>query len=135
MSTSDRSFAWALRDNFAMAGRNLTAMRRVPQVLVFGLVQPVIFVFMFRYVFGGAIKITGMSYVNYLMPGIFVQTVTFGAINTAIGLADDKGSGLLERLRSLPMSRSAVLGGRVMADTTRNVLIVLLMVEIGRADV
>ena len=131
MSTSDRSFAWAIRDNLAMAGRNLTAMRRVPQVLVFGLVQPVIFVFMFRYVFGGAIKITGMSYVNYLMPGIFVQTVTFGAINTAIGLADDKGSGLLERLRSLPMSRSAVLGGRVMADTTRNVLIVLLMVAVG----
>ena len=131
MSTSDRSFAWALRDNLAMAGRNLTAMRRVPQVLVFGLVQPVIFVFMFRYVFGGAIKITGMSYVNYLMPGIFVQTVTFGAINTAIGLADDKGSGLLERLRSLPMSRSAVLGGRVMADTTRNIFIVLLMVAVG----
>lgn len=131
MSANDRSFTWAVKDNVAMMWRNLTAMRRVPQVLVFGLVQPVIFVFMFRYVFGGAIKVTGMHYVDYLMPGIFVQTVTFGAINTAIGLADDKGSGLLERLRSLPMSRSAVLGGRVMADTTRNTLIVVLMVAVG----
>ena len=122
---------WAVRDTLAMTRRNLTGMVRVPTVLVFSLVQPVIFVFMFRYVFGGAIKIPGRDYVDYLMPGIFVQTVTFGAINTAIGLADDKGSGLLERLRSLPMSRSAVLGGRVMADTTRNVVTVVLMLLIG----
>jgi ABC-2 type transport system permease protein/oleandomycin transport system permease protein len=106
-------------------------MRRVPQVLVFSLVQPVIFVLMFRYVFGGAIQIPGRDYVDYLMPGIFVQTVSFGAINTAVGLADDKGKGLLERLRSLPMARSAVLGGRVLADTVRNVAIILLMVVIG----
>lgn len=130
---ADGGIAWAVRDTFAMAGRNLTAMRRVPQVLVFSLVQPVIFVLMFRYVFGGAISIPGESYVDYLMPGIFVQTATFGAINTAIGLAEDRGKGLLERMRSLPMARSAVLGGRVLADTTRNVVIVLLMVAIGLA--
>ena len=86
---------------------------------------------MFRYVFGGAIKIPGRSYVDYLMPGIFAQTVSFGAINTAVGLAEDRGKGLLERLRSLPMSRGAVLGGRVLADTLRNFVIVLLMVAIG----
>jgi ABC transporter DrrB family efflux protein len=88
-------------------------------------------VLMFRYVFGGAIKIPGQSYVNFLMPGIFVQTVTFGAINTAVGLAEDRSKGLIERLRSLPMSRSAVLAGRVLADTTRNAAIVLLMLIIG----
>lgn len=131
VGTSDNSLGWAVRDTLAMTGRNLTAMRRVPQVLVFSLVQPVIFVFMFRYVFGGAIKIPGRSYVDYLMPGIFAQTVSFGAINTAVGLAEDHGKGLLERLRSLPMSRAAVLGGRVLADTVRNVVIVLLMVAIG----
>lgn len=123
--------AWALRDTLAMTGRNLTTMRRLPQVLVFSLVQPVIFVLMFRYVFGGAIKIPGRSYVDYLMPGIFVQTVSFGAINTAIGLAEDKNKGLLERLRTLPMARSAVLSGRVLADTVRNVFIVSLMLAIG----
>lgn len=131
VGTSDGGLGWAIRDTLAMTGRNLTAMRRVPQVLVFSLVQPVIFVFMFRYVFGGAIQIPGQDYVDYLMPGIFAQTVSFGAINTAVGLAEDKGKGLLERLRSLPMSRAAVLGGRVLADTVRNTVIVLLMVLIG----
>ena len=122
---------WAVRDTLAMTWRNLTVMTRLPQVLVFSLVQPVIFVLMFRYVFGGAIEVPGRDYVDYLMPGIFVQTVSFGALNTAIGLAEDKNKGLLERLRSLPMSRSAVLGGRVLADTVRNVLIIVLMILIG----
>jgi ABC transporter DrrB family efflux protein len=133
LSEPGSGLRWALRDTSAMVGRNLTAMRRLPQVLVFSLVQPVIFVLMFRYVFGGAINIPGVSYVDYLMPGIFVQTVSFGAINTAIGLAEDKNRGLLERLRTLPMARSAVLGGRVLADTARNVFIVLLMLAIGFA--
>ena len=123
---------WALRDTQAMMWRNLTMLRRVPQLLVFAIVQPLIFVFMFRYVFGGAINsVPGVPYVDYLMPGIFVQTVTFGAINTAVGLAEDKNKGLLERLKSLPMSRSAVLGGRVLADTARDIVIVVLMLTIG----
>ena len=126
-------FVWAVRDTRAMVWRNLTVIRRVPQLLVFALIQPIIFVLMFRYVFGGAIQAPGGSYVDYLMPGIFVQTVAFGALNTAIGLADDKNKGLLERLKSLPMSRSAVLGGRVLADTTRNVFIVVLMLLVGFA--
>jgi len=126
-------FGWAVRDTLAMVWRNLTVIRRVPQLLVFSLVQPLIFVLMFRYVFGGAINsgIPGLGYVDYLMPGIFVQTVGFGAISTAIGLAEDKNKGLLERLQSLPMSRSAVLAGRVLADTTRNVLIVVMMLLVG----
>lgn len=124
---------WALRDTAAMTWRNLTTIIRVPQLLVFSLIQPIIFVFMFRYVFGGSINIPGVRYVDYLMPGVFVQTVTFGAINTAIGLAEDKNKGLLERLRSLPMSRWAVLAGRVLADSTRNVFIVVLMLAIGFA--
>ena len=126
-------FGWAARDTMAMVGRNLTVIRRVPQLLVFSFVQPLIFVLMFRYVFGGAIKVPGTPYVDYLMPGVFVQTVAFGAINTAIGLAEDRNKGLLERLQSLPMSRSAVLGGRVLADTSRNVFIVLLMLAVGFA--
>jgi ABC transporter DrrB family efflux protein len=125
-------FAWAIRDNLSMTWRNLTVIRRVPQLLVFALIQPIIFVLMFRYVFGGAIQAPGgIPYVNYLMPGIFVQTVVFGAINTAVGLAEDRTKGLLERLKSLPMARSAVLGGRVAADSVRNAVVVVLMIVVG----
>ena len=124
---------WAIRDTFAMTWRNLTTIRRLPQLMVFAVVQPIIFVLMFRYVFGGSISIPGVSYVDYLLPGIFVQTCAFGAISTAVGLAEDKGKGLLERLKSLPMARSAVLGGRVLADTTRNAGVVLLMLAVGFA--
>jgi ABC-2 type transport system permease protein len=114
-----------------MVARNLTVIRRVPQLLVFSLIQPMIFVLLFRYVFGGAIRVPGIRYVDYLMPGIFTQTVAFGAISTAVGLAEDRGKGLLERLRSLPMARSAVLGGRTLADAARNVVIIVLITLIG----
>ena len=91
-------------DSLAIAWRGLLTYRRVPQLLVFSSIQPVVFVLMFRYVFGGAIRIPGVDYVDYLMPGIFVQTTVFGAIGTAVGLATDVQSGLLERFRSLPMA-------------------------------
>ena len=95
---------------------------------MFSTIQPVIFVLMFRYVFGGAIKVPGgIPYVDFLMPGIFVQTVVFGALGTAIGLATDLKSGLLERFRTLPMARSAVLAGRTLADLSRNVFVIVLM--------
>ena len=98
-----RSALRPIRDATAAAGRNLIAYRRVPQLLVFSTIQPVIFVLLFRYVFGGAVQsLPGVPYVDYLMPGIFVQTTVFGAIGTAIGLATDLKSGLLERFRSLP---------------------------------
>lgn len=131
--SADNSFVWEIRDTLAMTRRNVIKKFRVPQILVFSMVQPVIFVFMFRFVFGGAIQIPGQDYVDYLMPGIFVQTATFGMISTAIGLAEDKGSGLIERLKSLPMSRSAVLSGRVFADTMHTVLITCVMLCIGYA--
>jgi ABC transporter DrrB family efflux protein len=121
----------ALRDMLAVTGRNLTSIRRVPQLLVFTLIQPVIFVVLFRYVMGGAIEVPGGSYVNYLIPGIFIQTVTFGALQTAIGMAADLKSGLLERFRSLPMSRSAVLAGRTTADLARNIVVVALIAGVG----
>ena len=125
---------WAVSDALAMTWRNLRGATRVPQVLVFSLVQPVIFTLLFRYVFGGSIRIPGVdNYVDYLMPGIFTQTVCFGAINTAIGLAEDRGKGLLERLRTLPMSRSAVLAGRTLADLVRNVVVAVLIIGIGFA--
>jgi ABC transporter DrrB family efflux protein len=103
----------------------------VPQLLVFSTIQPVVFVLMFRYVFGGAIRVPGTDYVDYLMPGIFVQTSVFGALATAIGLAADVKSGLLERFLSLPMARSAVLTGRTLADLGRNVFVVALMTGVG----
>ena len=121
----------AVRDALAITWRNLIGYRRVPQLLVFSTVQPVIFVLLFRYVFGGAIKVPGVPYVDFLMPGVFVQTVVFGSLATAIGLAADMKSGLLERFRSLPMARSAVLAGRTLADLTRNVFVVLLMIAVG----
>lgn len=121
----------AVRDMLAVTGRNLTAIRRVPQLLVFTLIQPVIFVVLFRYVMGGSISVPGSSYVNYLVPGIFIQTVTFGALQTAIGMAADLKSGLLERFRSLPMSRAAVLAGRTTADLFRNIVVVILIAGVG----
>src|SRR5438128_3495357 len=107
----------AVGDSLAVAWRNLIAYRRVPQLLVFSTIQPVIFVLMFRYVFGGAIHVPGIPYVDFLMPGIMVQTVVFGSMGTGIGLATDVPSGLLERFRSLPLARSAGLGERTLAAT------------------
>ena len=121
----------ALRDMLAVAGRNLTTIRRIPQLLVFTLIQPVIFVVLFRYVMGGAIHVPGVSYVDYLIPGIFVQSVTFGSLQTAVGLAADLKSGLLERFRSLPMARSAVLSGRTIADLVRMTFVVSLITAVG----
>ena len=125
--------AWWFWDAFAVAQRNLIAYIRVPQLLVFSTIQPVIFVVMFRYVFGGAIdtNIPNIPYVDFLMPGIFVQTVIFGSMAAAIGLATDLKSGLIERFQSLPMSRSAVLAGRTLADLARNVFVALLMTGVG----
>lgn len=131
LSTRRGALAAAWSDVMAVAQRNLIALRRTPQLVVFSTIQPVIFVLMFRYVFGGAIRVPGISYVNYLMPGIFVQTAVFGAVGTAVGLANDLKSGLLERFLSLPMARSAVLVGRTVSDLFRNVFVVALMAGVG----
>jgi ABC transporter DrrB family efflux protein len=124
----------AIGDAVTMAWRNLLNIRRNPQLLVFATVQPVIFVVMFRYVFGGAVQGSlpaGQSYINYLMPGVFVQTIVFGALTTAVGLADDLNKGLIERFRSLPMARSAVLVGRTFADLVRNFFVLILVCAVG----
>jgi ABC transporter DrrB family efflux protein len=121
----------AVSDALTIAWRNLVNLRRSPQLLVFATIQPVIFVLLFRYVFGGAIQVTGFRYVDFLMPGIFAQTITFGAINTGVGLAEDLNKGLIDRFRSLPMARSAVLIGRTVADIARNVFVITLMVIVG----
>jgi ABC-2 type transport system permease protein/oleandomycin transport system permease protein len=122
----------ALTDARTMTWRNLRAMTRVPEVIVFSTIQPIIFVLTFRYVFGGAVSSPkGVEYVDFLMPGIFVQTVAFGAMNTAIGLSEDLAKGLIERFRSLPMARSAVMTGRTIADMVRNLGVVILMILVG----
>jgi ABC-2 type transport system permease protein/oleandomycin transport system permease protein len=123
--------AWAITDSLAVAHRNVIAMTRRPQVLAFATIQPVLFVLMFRYVFGGAIHTPGTSYTDYLMPGIFVQTVMFGAQGTAVGMAEDLHNGLIERFRSLVMARSAVLTGRVLSDALVNMFGVILMLGVG----
>jgi ABC-2 type transport system permease protein/oleandomycin transport system permease protein len=121
----------AVRDTRAVVHRNLIHYIRVPQLLVFSTIQPIIFVLMFRYVFGGSIDTGPIPYVDYLMPGIFLQTVVFGSLATAIGLATDLKSGLMERFHALPMWTPAVLAGRTIADLTRNVFVVVLMMVVG----
>jgi ABC transporter DrrB family efflux protein len=121
---------WALDDALTITWRNLIAITRIPEALFFSTIQPIMFVILFRYVFGGAIQHVlppGVSYVNFMMPGIFVQAVMFGAVSTAVGLAEDLQKGLIERFRALPMARSAVLAGRTSADSFRNVLVVTVM--------
>ena len=121
----------AFTDALVIARRNLRRIARTPQLLVFSTIQPVMFVLLFRYAFGGSINVPGVKYVNFLMPGIFVQTVLFGGASTAVGLAEDMSKGIVDRFRSLPMARSAVLAGRTVADLFRNFFVVILMVVVG----
>ena len=126
------SLKWAVADALTITKRNLLKYTRIPTLLVFSTIQPVMFVVLFRYVFGGAITLpAGLSYVDFLMPGIFVQTVVFGSIAAAIGLATDMKSGLMERFHALPMSRAAVLTGRTTADMVRNAFVIVLMMIVG----
>ena len=125
------ALVWALADAWVLAKRRLTQIPRIPDELVFATIQPIMFVLLFRYVFGSAINVPGVSYVDYLMPGIFVQTVIFGATTTGIGLAQDLEKGLIDRFRSLPMAKSAVLTGRTIADLVRNVFVILVMFVVG----
>ena len=124
---------WAIADSLTMTKRNLIGYTRVPEAIFFSSVQPIMFVLLFRYVFGGAIPTPGYHYVQFLMPGIFVQTVAFGSIGTSIGLAEDLQKGLIERFRALPMSRWAVLSGRTTADLCRNLFVMILMTAVGYA--
>jgi ABC-2 type transport system permease protein/oleandomycin transport system permease protein len=124
----------ALRDTRVVTGRNLRHFTRQPQLLIFSTIQPIMFVLLFSYVFGGAVKHSlpgGVKYIDFLLPGIFVQSVAFRATQTAIGLSEDLERGVIDRFRSMPMARSAVLIGRTVADLVRNVLIIGLMTAVG----
>jgi ABC transporter DrrB family efflux protein len=126
--------ALAIDDTLAMAGRNVRRLRRAPDQIVFTLVSPIMFTLLFRYVFGGAIRGLGdINYVNYLIPGIAVQTAIFTSGNSGFALAEDRSRGFVDRLRSLPMARIAVLGGRVAADSLSNVVGLVIIVAVGVA--
>jgi ABC transporter DrrB family efflux protein len=121
----------ALSDGWVVAQRNLIKIKRVPEVLVFVLISPIMFVLLFAYVFGGAIPVPGVDYKEFLVGGIFAQTVVFGATFTGAGLAEDMQKGIIDRFRSLPMSRAAVLIGRTTSDVVYNVLSLIIMALTG----
>jgi ABC transporter DrrB family efflux protein len=122
-----------LADSRVMAARQLRKISRRPMYVVYLFVQPVIFVLLFRYVFGGAINTGRVSYVNFLMPGIIVMTAVLGALTTGLGLTEDIKAGVVDRFRSLPIARSAVLIGRTVADLATNVVTLMVMLLIGFA--
>lgn len=117
----------ALHDGWVVTKRNLIKIKRIPDLVIFSTIQPIMFVLLFAYVFGSAIPVPGVNYKEFLMPGIFVQTVAFGAAVTSIGLADDLQKGMVDRFRSLPMARGAVLIGRTTSDLLNNVFVVVIM--------
>jgi ABC transporter DrrB family efflux protein len=120
-----------LTDTLVIAERNLVRLPRAPELLVAFTVQPIMFVLLFRYVFGGAIKTPGYSYADFLIPGIIVQNIAFGGFVTALGLNEDLHKGLIDRFRSLPMARPAVLAGRTLADVVTNALSATILVITG----
>jgi ABC transporter DrrB family efflux protein len=125
---------WGTTDAFTIARRNLLVWMRVPAYLVFTIIQPIMFVLMFRFVFGGAIPVNVPGgYVQYLMPGILGQTAAFACFGTAIALAQELQKGVIDRLRSMPMARSGVLVGRLVADTIRAVVTIVIIIGVGYA--
>lgn len=123
----------AIGDSLLVARRNLVTLTRVPTVFIFELVQPIMFVLLFRFIYANNIANLppALDYVQFLMPGIFIQNAIFGATTTAVGLAEDMKTGIIDRFRSLPMARSAVLLGRTTSDLAKNFLLVLIVVGVG----
>ena len=121
------AFSVAVEDGLTITRRNLVKVKRVPELIVFATLSPIMFVLLFRYVFGSAIPIEGISYAEFLLPGIFAQTIVFGSTITGASLAEDLQKGLIDRFRSLPMARSAVLVGRTVADLGLNALSIVVM--------
>ena len=125
------SVAYTVSDTFVLARRNLKRIPRQPDLLLAYTVQPVMFVLLFIYVFGGAIVTPGFDYVDFLIPGIIVQSIAFGGFVTALGLSEDVQKGLIDRFRSLPMSRAAVLTGRTLSDIVLNCLSLAVLLTVG----
>ncbi len=128
------SIAFAISDVIVLTERNLIRYRRIPQLFIFSTIQPVMFLLLFNYVFGGAISLGGQStdqYIKFLLPGIIIQTAVFGSSQASVGIAEDMKSGLVDRLRSLPIAGFAVIMGKVLADTIRNLIVVVIMVLVG----
>ncbi len=125
------ALAMAASDTMVLAGRNLKRIPRQPDLLIAYTVQPVMFVLLFVFVFGGAIVTPGFDYVDFLMPGIIVQSIAFGGFVTALGLSEDVQKGLIDRFRSLPMARSAVLAGRTLSDIPLNLLSLVVLLAVG----
>jgi ABC-2 type transport system permease protein/oleandomycin transport system permease protein len=125
------SLRWWIADSLEMVKRNLRHIRRTPELLLDVTIQPIMFVVLFRFVFGGAIPVEGTTYVNYLMAGIFVQTIAFAGVYTGVLLANDLKNGMIDRFRSLPMLQSSVLTGRTLTDLLRAMLAVTVMTIVG----
>jgi ABC-2 type transport system permease protein/oleandomycin transport system permease protein len=125
------ALGYAVADTLVLARRNLLRIPRQPDLLVSFTIQPIMFLLLFAYVFGGAISTPGLDYKDFLVPGIVAQSMTFGGFVTALGLSDDLRKGLIDRFRSLPMSRSAVLAGRTLADVATNAVQLVLLVGVG----
>ena len=132
-STVSGRVSLAISNTLLVTQRNLMTLTRVPTVFIFELVQPVMFVLLFRFIYANQLRTLpfGLSYVQFLMPGIFVQNAIFGATTTAIGLAEDMKKGVIDRFRSLPMARSAVLAGRTTFDLAKNLILVTIVIAIG----
>jgi ABC transporter DrrB family efflux protein len=125
-----------VRDGYIVAGRNMRHFIRQPQQLLFSTIQPIMFVLLFAFVFGGAIGGSlpaGVSYKDFLLPGILIQSTAFRATQTAIGLSEDMKRGVIDRFRSMPMARSAVLAGRTLADLVRTIIVIGIMLAVGYA--
>jgi ABC-2 type transport system permease protein/oleandomycin transport system permease protein len=123
----------AITDAMVIAGRNLKDLIRTPQLIVFSVVQTVMFLLLFRYVFGGSIEIPGLTYVNFIVCGFMAQIAIFDGFGVAVAMAEDSKSGLIDRFRALPMARSAVVGGRAVADLLRQGALVVIVIAVGFA--
>jgi ABC transporter DrrB family efflux protein len=126
-----RQLRYSLSDTLVLARRSIMRIPRAPDLLLSFTVQPIMFVLLFAYVFGGAISTPGYSYIDFLIPGIIIQTMSFGGFVTALGLSEDLKKGLVDRFRSLPMSRAAVLSGRTLADIGTNAISLTMMIVVG----
>jgi ABC-2 type transport system permease protein len=125
------TFSTILSDVWVMTKRNLIRYKRLPQLVIFSFIQPMMFLLLFTYVFGGAIVTSNPNYITFLLPGVLVQTVLFGSMMTGVGLAEDVSKGMIDRFKSLPMSQAAVLAGRIITESIRNILIMIMMIIAG----